>query len=330
MEIEVPNSYATGWYQIGWSRELDAGDVKPVRYFDQDLVMFRGESGAVRVLSAHCAHLGANLGYGGTVAGDDIICPFHGWRWSHEGQNVDIPYADRTQRNRKLACSAVRETHGIIWMWYDQDRGAPEWDPPFVPEYDSGEFSTIRIEEATMTWRSLRLRPQWVIENVVDAVHLEWVHKYKYPCRIESYGPEGTMFRSSLSIPFPDDPDNRVMVSFDNSVWGVGTVVVRGQGQKGRSIHIQSATPVDSEHSDFFAAAAFRSDVSEDTSTDTELSEAALRNVDVLRDNLEADIVIWQQMEYIQRPPLTAYEAKPYFAMRRWSREFYPEVKAGT
>jgi 3-ketosteroid 9alpha-monooxygenase subunit A len=37
--------YATGWYQVGYSAELAAGDVRPATYFDQDLVLFRTEGG---------------------------------------------------------------------------------------------------------------------------------------------------------------------------------------------------------------------------------------------------------------------------------------------
>ncbi|MBM4687865.1 Rieske 2Fe-2S domain-containing protein [Rhodococcus hoagii] len=51
------------------------GDVKPLHYFGQDLVAYRTEGGRLVVLNAYCEHLGAHLGHGGSVAGDDIQCP---------------------------------------------------------------------------------------------------------------------------------------------------------------------------------------------------------------------------------------------------------------
>jgi phenylpropionate dioxygenase-like ring-hydroxylating dioxygenase large terminal subunit len=61
--------FPTGWYQIGYSAELAPGEVRPVTYFDTDLVLFRTESGQVSLLGAFCSHLGAHLGHGGTVKG---------------------------------------------------------------------------------------------------------------------------------------------------------------------------------------------------------------------------------------------------------------------
>ena len=34
-----------GWYSLAYSDELQRGDVKPLRYFGRDLVLFRTESG---------------------------------------------------------------------------------------------------------------------------------------------------------------------------------------------------------------------------------------------------------------------------------------------
>jgi len=68
------------------------------------------------VLDAHCAHLGAHLGVGGTVAGDDIICPFHHWRWSCEGCTVDIPYSERTTQQKRIGTWPVREVEPFVLL----------------------------------------------------------------------------------------------------------------------------------------------------------------------------------------------------------------------
>src|SRR6478672_6040763 len=66
---------------VGWSAEFPANEVRPLRYFGEDLVAYRDDSGELHVLSAHCRHLGAHIGHGGKVVGDCVECPFHGWRW---------------------------------------------------------------------------------------------------------------------------------------------------------------------------------------------------------------------------------------------------------
>ena len=51
-----------GWFVVSYANELKIGDVKAVRYFGQDQVLFRGESGKAAMLDAYCPHLGAHLG----------------------------------------------------------------------------------------------------------------------------------------------------------------------------------------------------------------------------------------------------------------------------
>ena len=36
--LPMPN----GWFAVDWSRELHVGDVKPLHYFGEHLVLFRG------------------------------------------------------------------------------------------------------------------------------------------------------------------------------------------------------------------------------------------------------------------------------------------------
>ena len=71
--------YPNGWIQIAWSWELPPGQVRSLRCLGQEFVLFRGHDGKAHVLDAYCPHLGAHLGVGGTVVGNDIRCFFHGW-----------------------------------------------------------------------------------------------------------------------------------------------------------------------------------------------------------------------------------------------------------
>src|SRR6478752_10186328 len=85
----VPN----GWFIVARADELKPGEVMPLYAFARNLVAFRTESGAPRVMDAHCPHLGAHLGVGGRVRGETIQCPFHGWRFQGEdGTCVEVPY----------------------------------------------------------------------------------------------------------------------------------------------------------------------------------------------------------------------------------------------
>src|SRR5438105_2450572 len=88
--------FAVGWYVIGYSDEIGPGEVKPARWFGQDLAVFRTEGGVLAVFDAYCPHMGAHLGrpgrFGGGVCGEMLQCPWHGWLWDARGANAEIPY----------------------------------------------------------------------------------------------------------------------------------------------------------------------------------------------------------------------------------------------
>src|SRR5438270_8225076 len=111
-------SPAGGWLQVAWSRDVADGAVSPARLFGHDLVIYRGCSGGLHALDAHCQHLGAHLGHGGTVEGEQIRCPFHGWVWSPEGRNEVVPYSDNPCRSRRLGVWSVTEWAGAVLIWF--------------------------------------------------------------------------------------------------------------------------------------------------------------------------------------------------------------------
>jgi phenylpropionate dioxygenase-like ring-hydroxylating dioxygenase large terminal subunit len=78
--------YPDGWFLISTSAELGAGQVRPLHYFGEDLVLYRDATGTAVLVDAYCPHMGAHLGYGGCVDGDGLRCPFHNWRFDASGR----------------------------------------------------------------------------------------------------------------------------------------------------------------------------------------------------------------------------------------------------
>jgi 3-ketosteroid 9alpha-monooxygenase subunit A len=89
--INLPIPY--GWYCVSFSDELAANEIKPTRYFGQELILFRTASGKAVLSEAYCPHLGAHLGFGGYIENETVVCPFHGWKFTAEGIISEIPYA---------------------------------------------------------------------------------------------------------------------------------------------------------------------------------------------------------------------------------------------
>ena len=119
-----------------------------LRYFGEELVLFRTRSGTARVLDPFCPHLGAHLGVGGTVEGGTLRCPFHGWRFDGSGTCVEIPYASRIPPRARIARQISAEQSGLVLVWYDEAGRPPFFAIPELPEWHDERWSKrwIRYE----------------------------------------------------------------------------------------------------------------------------------------------------------------------------------------
>lgn len=163
--------FGRGWYLISWSADLGPGEVKPLRYFGKNYVLYRGEDGQATLLDAHCPHLGAHLGYGGRVEGNDIVCPFHAWQFGASGRCTAVPYASRIPPRAAIRAYPLREHSGMILGYFGPKDSEPDYEVPVIEELDDPAWTPMErahIEIAT--------HPREVIENVADLAHFMPVH----------------------------------------------------------------------------------------------------------------------------------------------------------
>ncbi len=124
------------WYAVGWANQLQSGQVMQVIVWQQDIAIYRDQSGSLQALRNVCAHKGVALHHG-KVMGHHLACPYHGWEFDGAGQCVSIPYFPKEQ---KLPCAQVqvypvREKYGLIWVFPGDPHLAAQQSLPVVPEY---------------------------------------------------------------------------------------------------------------------------------------------------------------------------------------------------
>lgn len=102
------------WYLFCHASELS----KPLskRILGRQLVAFRTRSGKVCVMTAHCSHMGADLGCG-TVIGESIQCPFHNWKYATDGVCHHIPGTNNIPKFARQTTYPVEERHGYVFFF---------------------------------------------------------------------------------------------------------------------------------------------------------------------------------------------------------------------
>ena len=316
----------TGWFQVAWSTEVKTGDVVGMKYFDRDLVAWRGESGEVTVMDAYCAHLGAHLGHGGTVVGDHLQCPFHGWEWTAAGRNARIPYADRPNLGRRVPALPTVERNEAIYVWHDVDRRPPYFDVPDVfTAWNDGVTAADyhpAFPHSTLFGQTLELHPQYVLENGVDFAHFTYVHKVPIvPIFTRQDFDEPVSF-VDFTITFDQAPtsadDLRSGVHAINA--GLGLAVTKSWGMIDNRT-ASAVTPVDDRTCDV----RFSVWIARRPGQDDEKSRAAARrHADGVIEQFAADIEIWSHQRYTDPAGLVREEHAGFTALREWAKQFYP------
>ncbi|NLU64178.1 Rieske 2Fe-2S domain-containing protein [Rhodococcus sp. HNM0563] len=320
----------TGWFQIGWSSDLAAGEVKPMRYFGQELVAYRTGNGRLVVLNAYCEHLGAHLGYGGSVVGDDIACPFHGWQWSPEGRNTCIPYQKATNRVRKIGTWPTVERDGIMYIWHDVEGGEPLYDVPSVFDMFPGSGSSNDYHELGESGRletaELPIHPQYAAENGVDFAHFKYVHRADEVPTVVNREFGEYDFATELALNFKrrgsDGTIEDVKGRTRALLLGVGLGFSHADGV-GSICSLSAVTPVDDERSILRFSAWASKEPGEDDTRVAKRQRSAVGQV-------KADIAIWEHQRYTEPPGLATAEAAGFRDIRKWARRFYPEGDLGS
>lgn len=176
-----PFTFPRGWFMVAAAPEVTRVP-KAVRYFGQDLVLYRGESGQAYMVDAYCPHMGTHLARntssyvirdGIHVEGDSIRCPYHAWRFGPDGRCTEIPYSKaRIPAAAKLRTWTVQEKYGCVFVWHDPEEGAPDYDLPPIPEWDNPAYVQWAIDDLG----TLPCHPQEVVDNITDVAHLGPTH----------------------------------------------------------------------------------------------------------------------------------------------------------
>lgn len=309
--------YPDGWFAVAFSDEVRPGRVVRRRFKGEDIVVYRTRQGRVRVVNPYCPHLGAHLGFGGRVEGEDLVCPFHHFAFAPDGRCVRTGYGTRPPK-ASLTQLTAREVNGVVMVWSHARGEAPTWDVPVVPAQEfppPARHSTILLDH-----------PQEVVENSVYIGHFGPVHGTsgaQVTKPLELNGPRLTL---GTTVHRMTPLLGRFDVDFDVEANGLGHIhVVARMPRLGLSALVQiMPTPLDP------CRIETRFTVSARLGT---AGGRAGRYSSWLATQFFAlpswqgaaqDAPIWQNKTYLRHPRLAQGDG-PIMRFRHWAEQFYPD-----
>jgi nitrite reductase/ring-hydroxylating ferredoxin subunit len=156
------------WYLVARSGDVKRGAIVERRLGDIEIVLYRGQSGCVVALAAHCAHAGCHLRHG-KVVGDDLRCALHhrtirtdGRFIAKDGRLLDSPPQSGLPAVERFEC---------IFVFAGK---TATFDLPMPEICAQGPITTCTLPSCSfpLPWSTL-------IANGMDIDHLQAVHDRK-------------------------------------------------------------------------------------------------------------------------------------------------------
>lgn len=321
-ELRPRLPYPDGWFAVAFADELPPGSILRRRFLGEDLVVYRTRNGLVRVVEPYCPHLGAHLGHGGRVEGEDVVCPFHHFAFAPDGACVRTGYGTRPPVMR-LEQREAREVNGAIFVWHHACGAPPAWEVP--PQSTDGFPSPFRHVSTLVD------HPQEVVENTVDIGHFGPVHGYRNVRVRRQFTADGPSFALAASAERALPLASSGEILFDFVVHGLGHIWATATIPR---LHVDAifqamATPLDPVRVEIRFSAALRVGRGAASAHAQLLLSRLLTSTlgPAFRRDLAHDFPIWEHKTYLGQPRLAAGDG-PIGAYRRWARQFYSQPTA--
>lgn len=180
---EQEQLFGSVWHFGGFVEDVaGSGDFVTIQAGPHPLLVVRGPDGKLRGFHNICRHRGTQLLRTIGKAKKSLICPYHHWTYSLEGNLNSIPsrkteFADVDMKSMCLHKASVETWKGMIFVHPEPDAGPlGDWlqgvgehigphRPEELVEYPDGRTRT----EINANWKI-------VVENYIDGYHLAHLH----------------------------------------------------------------------------------------------------------------------------------------------------------
>jgi phenylpropionate dioxygenase-like ring-hydroxylating dioxygenase large terminal subunit len=163
-EIPNPGSYAV--YQI----------------IDQSIVVVRQPDGSVKAFNNVCPHRATALAMGfGRFQLEQIVCPFHGWKWNLQGENIHVldpgDFMGGCLDPASLHLKECRVASYLNCVWINLDPAGESFDEFIGPM--RAALDPLLLDQMYFHWhKSIVLEANWKVaqEAFFEGYHVPQTH----------------------------------------------------------------------------------------------------------------------------------------------------------
>lgn len=157
------------WHPVAHAGALSSAPIR-VTLLGEPVVLWRDSHGEPHALTDVCIHRGTALSLGRVVE-DQLMCPYHGWRYGADGKCRAIPQLvdpSRVPGKARVAAYRCQSRYGLLWVALEE----PRWPLPEVPELETPDRWQV-VACGPYSWTADASRQ---VENFTDFGHFPWVH----------------------------------------------------------------------------------------------------------------------------------------------------------
>lgn len=180
--VEMARVIRPSWQIVCHDSDLaQPGDWRTLSYLGEQIVVLRGEDGAIRAFHNVCRHRAMRLVEGDSGCARKIVCPYHAWTYELDGRLSGVPmrrdYPALRMEDNGLVPVAVDRWQGFVFVRLE-DGGGPgvaEMMAPYDHEIapyrfeDMRRISDVRLRERAVNWKN-------VGDNYSDNLHIPVAH----------------------------------------------------------------------------------------------------------------------------------------------------------
>ncbi len=159
------------WYLVCITDELKKQNPLAKKIIGEHIVIFKTETGEVKVIEDRCCHRNVKLSLG-YVINECIKCAYHGWEFDGNGKCISIPSLESDQLVPKTACVKsykVKVTNHMVWAFFGEQNLAE--NVPLPPMAEMAHLPYV------FNYHELKGDIKLVGESLIDPYHIDHVHR---------------------------------------------------------------------------------------------------------------------------------------------------------